>query len=148
MTTNYIENSLQVDEISQVRFDRFPCVPETVVPAELENTVELRILDVRCDETAYSARMILENHGPKALKGYEIETVFDPADPSGNISGGQSSEDGVLHAPGQSMIIKFDIGYGRGISDKPQNTSPRMRFFLIIYLEYSDGTIWQVGRQL
>lgn len=143
MTTNYIANSLRVDEIDQVRVERFPCVPETVVPAELGTTVDLRILDARCAGNGFSGRMILENRGPKALKGYEIETVFDPADPSGNISGGQSSM-GVLLAPGQSKIINFDVGYGKGISDNPQNKSPRKPVFLIIQLEYSDGTIWQV----
>jgi hypothetical protein len=148
MMTKYIENSLQVDEIYAIRVEPFPCVPRILVPAELGITVELRILDVRCDENAYSARMILENRGPKALKGYELETVFDPADPIGNISGAQTSMDGVLVAPGQSKIIKFDVAYGRGISDKPQNKSPRRPLFLIIYFEYSDGTIWQMGQPL
>jgi hypothetical protein len=100
------------------------------------------VLEAKCSEFSSSARVALDNYGPKPIRGYAIRTIQDYQYKRDIRSSTGVTSSAVVVAPGESEIVNFDGGFRTGKSyNKPTGPILRVKFW-IKRLDFTDGTSW------
>jgi hypothetical protein len=145
---SYKSITAEAAEISALPLNS-PCTPDAfTLKAQPEAAMQLKIVEANCNGQSWTARLTLQNVGPKAVRGYEVANIEDYEYKNGcESSQGVITSAGVLLAPGATKTLDFGAGFVNGLSYGKPTGSIQKNVFWIKLVEYSDGTSWRESEQ-